>query len=38
MVKYKELSFGIKVGVVGGWIAIIIYVLAFLIGFMEGLA
>jgi len=36
-IKYKDLSFNLKVGIVGGFISIILNGIAFAWGFMQGL-
>jgi len=35
--KFNELSWPTRIGIVGGWVALIIYALAFLIGFVAEL-
>jgi len=35
--KFKDLSWPLKIGVIGGWIAIVVYALSFILGFFEGL-
>lgn len=35
--KFKHLTLPVKIGIVGGWAAIIVWGLVFLIGFIEGL-
>ena len=37
MIAWKDLSFSLKVGLVGGWFSVIIFSLSFLIGFIEAL-
>ena len=36
-ISWSELSLPIKIGLVGGWVALVIYSLAFLIGFAGGI-
>ena len=36
-IKFKDLSWTLKTLVVFGWITFVIYVLAFLVGFMIGI-
>jgi len=36
-IEYKDLNWVCKVGVIGGWLALVIYSIAFIIGFIEGL-
>ena len=35
--EFKSLSWPLKVGIVGGWISIIMNLLAFMIGFFGGI-
>ena len=35
--KFKECSWSIKVGVVGGWVALILLALSFGVGYIQGL-
>lgn len=35
--KFKELTWPVRVGVIGGWVIIVVYVVSFLIGFIGGL-
>jgi len=37
MIKLKDLSWPLKIGVVGGFISLLIYAVSFLVGFLEGL-
>lgn len=37
MITFKELSFSLKVAVVTSYSILVIYILAFLIGFIEGI-
>jgi len=36
-INFKDLSWVCKTGVVGGWLLVIVYVGAFIIGFASGL-
>ena len=36
MIKFSELSWPVRIGVIGGWIVTVIYALTFVIGFIEG--
>jgi len=36
-IKFSKLTWQIKVGVVGGWIALALYALSFTVGFFMGL-
>lgn len=34
--RYKDLSWPLKVGVTGGWISLILYAVSFITGFISG--
>ena len=34
MIYFKEVSWPCKIGIIGGWAVLVIYVIAFLIGFI----
>lgn len=36
MVVWKDLGIGLRIGIFGGWISLIIFGLTFLIGFIDG--
>lgn len=36
-IRFRDLSIVLKLGIIGGIIALIFYVLSFLIGFIQGL-
>jgi len=33
---FKDLTWPIKIGVIGGWISLVVYALSFAIGFFQG--
>jgi len=35
-IKFKQLSFMCKIGIFGGWVVLLVYISAFLIGMIEG--
>ena len=37
MIKFSDLSWPLKVAVVGGWVTVIVYSLSLTIGFIEGI-
>jgi len=36
-IKFKELNLICKIGIIGGWVIILIYILPFILGFLWGL-
>jgi len=37
MIKFKELSLPLKIAIIGGWIVVFLYIVGFIVGFVEGL-
>lgn len=37
-IKFKDMNWNCKVGIIGGWILLIYFILAFSIGIMLGIA
>lgn len=36
-ISFKELNWKLKVGIIGGWVVLIVYSISFMVGFVIGI-